>query len=54
MMCCINDDECTCECHSGCAVHIVACCYICPECDKKISTYNWETHQEKHRGLPEQ
>jgi hypothetical protein len=52
-----NSDECHCMCHGPngeqVAKHVVACCYECPKCKLKISTYSWD-HHEKTCGVPEE
>ncbi len=46
-----NSDECHCMCHGAdgrtiIAKHIVACCYECSKCGRKIPTYSWDSHKK--------
>jgi hypothetical protein len=42
----IGRDECTCPCHTSKRkiVHMMACCYNCPICDKHIKFENFQEH----------
>lgn len=43
------DEACDCSCHNdfGHSVHIVACCYTCTYCQRKITVHAFDKHQVK-------
>jgi hypothetical protein len=40
--------ECMCACHhTEGMVHCMPCCYVCPHCKRRISTFYYDRHVEK-------
>jgi hypothetical protein len=42
----MSDDICQCGCHSSPMLHMVACCWNCPDCGQNIRTDAWKQHSE--------
>lgn len=51
-----SPDECHCDCHknlNGIKVsHVIACCYICPHCERRIISSIYDLHVRSCNILP--
>ena len=46
----LHPHECDCSCgHNGTVHHIIACCDLCPTCNKRIKTYYLDDHKKECR-----
>lgn len=48
--CVIDPDECSCSCHRTGDIHVIACCHVCPYCQKRINLFSYESHVKKHKA----
>ncbi len=48
-----SDELCTCPCHDPKtrAMHIMACCYVCPKCNKNIKFNAFDNHITNCTGV---
>ena len=45
----INLDKCDCDCHYTKGImHVMACCWKCPVCERNIKPRRYESHIDMH------